>query len=274
MHKGILDGQRFVVVEESRTCRHLCLVISPLLWNFYPRVRVIEFTFYMTLRISRFVTPLMSPKTVAVFQKLPTQRSPIHQRILSIWPFLSLPRLRTTWNRMGWLSVVLTQPLWYEYISSLDILLLFPNVDFIGDWGSLRNTQRPDNYNTCSIRYFLTEVWCAIWCPVADSPFLLSSCWFYLSKQFRSMQSPGFFGKYSSNLSPSLLLTTSQDRLRKAGGKVWILRWSFIWTMIKVMQRCLSPTSRTRCLGFQQEDCWEMWASLAFKDSSLTMRYD
>jgi len=51
------------------------------------------------------------------------------------------------------------------------------------------------------------------------SPLFLICC-FYLLKELPYMESLGFFGEYLGGLSSGLLLTTSRDRPRRAGGKV------------------------------------------------------
>ena len=79
---------------------------------------------------------------------------------------------------------------------------------------------------------------------------LLLLCCFYLLKELPYMQCPGFFGKCSSNLSSGFLLITSQDRLQRTGGKVWLNRRNFIWAMTKGKRRCLPPTIRGPWLGF------------------------
>ena len=92
------------LTSSSPSCHHLSASLKLLCLS---GVRVTEFTF-ITLRISLFVAPFMSPKTVALvtlLQKLPNQRSWIHQLISSIW----LSSLGYDWT-----PYVVT--LWYEYI--------------------------------------------------------------------------------------------------------------------------------------------------------------
>jgi hypothetical protein len=117
-------------------------------------------------------------------------------------------------------------------------------------------------YNTFIGQFFTTP-----------TPLLLSCC-FCLQKELPYTESLGFFGEYSGSLSSGLLLTTSRDRPRRTGGKVRINKRNFMLTMTKVKRRRFPPTFQRPGLGFPQGDRREMWGSLTFSDSGLTMLYD
>ena len=106
------------------------------------------------------------------------------------------------------------------------------------------------------------------------TPPLLLICCFCLLKELPYMVSLGFFGEYSGGLSLGLLLTTSRDRPRRTGGKVWINKWNLMSRMTKIKRRCFPSTVRCPGLGLSQGYRREMWGNLVFNDSGLTILYD